>query len=163
MGPSLRIMSGRGRRKAPSRPARRCLISPEVTENTFRQYLSVQIETQARLQTDDMGNPDRANGRLAKIRIISTARVKYRQRAALKMVTPARFERATFPLGGGRSIQLSYGATEGVKDTGKRGASSTSGRLLATHPRQRQVPYAPPSPATSDMDASSVGHPLPTR
>ena len=28
----------------------------------------------------------------------------------LFMVTPARFERAAFPLGGGRSIQLSYGA-----------------------------------------------------
>ena len=28
-----------------------------------------------------------------------------------KMVPPARFQRATFRLGGGRSMQLSYGST----------------------------------------------------
>ena len=36
-----------------------------------------------------------------------------------KMVPPARFQRATFRLGGGRSMQLSYGSLKG-KNTGNR-------------------------------------------
>src|SRR4029079_2960364 len=32
--------------------------------------------------------------------------------AELKVVPPARFQRATFRLGGGRSMQLSYGSTK---------------------------------------------------
>ena len=40
--------------------------------------------------------------------------VRMRVRIA-KMVPPARFQRATFRLGGGRSMQLSYGSTsEGI-------------------------------------------------
>lgn len=36
------------------------------------------------------------------------------QEVADEMVPPARFERATFPLGGGRSIQLSYRGAAGL-------------------------------------------------
>ena len=35
-----------------------------------------------------------------------------------EVVPPARFQRATFRLGGGRSMQLSYGSPKG-KNTGK--------------------------------------------
>lgn len=44
------------------------------------------------------------------------------------MVTPARFERATYRLGIWRSIRLSYGATARL-DTGRRGAGP-AGQLV---------------------------------
>ena len=55
-------------------------------------------------------------GRIGGVRALP--RAPWPHWAALEMVTPARFERTTCPLGGDRSIQLSYGASSEIVTVG---------------------------------------------
>ena len=49
------------------------------------------------------------------------------------VVPPARFQRATFRLGGGRSMQLSYGSTREQTAYSKQQTAKTSGSVFAVH------------------------------
>src|SRR5688500_12073841 len=77
------------------------------------------------------------------------------------MVTPARFERATFPLGGGRSIQLSYGAIDGAALSPDRGLHRRDARCSREgYPHSAAGPRPLRCVPLTDQRISSSGKPL---
>ncbi len=76
-----------------------------------------------------------------------------------EMVTPARFERTTCPLGGDRSIQLSYGAIGAIlARSGPRHDARTRKPWPAGGPRGTVAPV-PHLPARMDIRLDALRHP----
>lgn len=76
-----------------------------------------------------------------------------------EMVTPARFERTTCPLGGDRSIQLSYGAIDRDSRTKRAAARRTDTLAISRQWSAWHCGVSPHLPACMDIRLDDLRHP----